>query len=395
MLGKIFSVKPPAWWLLAAMTGFAVISVIARSTDLVNSKTFLYVIQPCTAIAIAGLALGLTSGLSDRVRHRAEKAFLVGSVVAIWFVIYFLSGLITTYIHNSLSAGPKSFVVNIWVFAVVAVAIEISRHSILLLVSRRNIVWFGVVVALVLGLQQLNFGLLQQADGLDGLIKVLISDFVPVILSSFLLTYLALTGGLPAMLVYRLGLVAMIILPPIIPKYDWYLQGVSLILLAVTVYITVDRTRPDLQQPSKSRRRHHQKRAYDIMLVALMCFMVLFMTGVFTYKPVVIVSNSMKPVFSRGSVVVVQKIRDPMDVKVGDIVQYKRKDRMITHRVVAIDAAADGSGKRVFIIKGDNNPSQDPLVEQSQLVGIVRSQVPYIGYPTVWLQETAKNAGQS
>jgi signal peptidase len=63
---------------------------------------------------------------------------------------------------------------------------------------------------------------------------------------------------------------------------------------------------------------------------------------------------------------------------------------MITHRVVNIDAAADGSGKRVFTTKGDNNPSKDPLVAQSQLVGIVRSQVPFIGYPTVWLQEISR-----
>ncbi len=126
------------------------------------------------------------------------------------------------------------------------------------------------------------------------------------------------------------------------------------------------------------------------MSLVMLVVLAMFMTGFFTYKPDVIMSNSMKPVFSRGSIVIVQKLHDPMDVSIGDIVQYKREDILITHRVVAIDAAADGSGQRVFTTKGDNNPSKDRLVAQSQLVGIVRSQVPLIGYPSVWLQELSK-----
>lgn len=63
---------------------------------------------------------------------------------------------------------------------------------------------------------------------------------------------------------------------------------------------------------------------------------------------------------------------------------------MITHRVTKIEAADDGSGERVFTTQGDNNPSPDPLVKPSQIVGIIRAEIPYIGYPTVWLKETIK-----
>jgi signal peptidase len=306
-------------------------------------------------------------------------------------VLYFLSGLLTTYVHNSLVGSLRSIVVNLWVFGMVAFAVEYARHAVMLLVNRRNLIWFGVVVATVLAVQQMNFGLIPQVHGLDDFVKLCISDFIPALLASFLLTYLAITAGFPAMLVYRLGLVATLILPPIVPKYDWYLQGVSMILLTVAVYIAVDRARQTSEAPQR-RSRHHPQRAYDIMWMAVMLCLVLFMLGAFTYKPAAIASNSMKPVFSRGSIVIVQKLHDPMDVRIGDIVQYKRKETMITHRVVAIDASADGSGKRVFIFKGDNNQSADPVVAQSQLVGIVRAKIPLIGYPTIWLQETAKHS---
>ncbi|MCA9325805.1 signal peptidase I [Candidatus Saccharibacteria bacterium] len=394
MLRRLRSINAPTWGLLCAMLVMAAVSVVARSTDVIPSKLFLYGLQPGMSLAIAGLSVALVRGKQDRVRHRAEKAYLVGSVMAVWFVLYFLSGLITTYVENSLVAGLSSMLINIWTFGVVAAAIEYSRHGIMQLVNRRDVVWFGIAVATVLAIQQMSFGQLSQADGLDGFIKLAVSDFIPVIMSSLLLTYLAIAGGLPAMLVYRLGLVATVIFPPIIPKYDWYLQGISLILLTVSAYIAIDRTRQD-RQVASHRYRHHPKMAYDLMWLAVMLGLVLFVTGFLSYKPSAIVSNSMKPVYSRGAIVVVQKIGNPMDVQVGDIVQYQRKDKLITHRVVVIDNAADGSGKRVFITKGDNSPSQDPIVTETQLVGIVRAAIPFAGYPSVWLQETVQGKQQA
>jgi len=95
------------------------------------------------------------------------------------------------------------------------------------------------------------------------------------------------------------------------------------------------------------------------------------------------------PVFSRGSMVIVEKI-SAMDVKVGDIIQYKAPDKMITHRIIQIDLADDGSGERIFITKGDNNPSADEPVKPVQIIGVIRAEIPYIGYPTVWLKEMMK-----
>jgi signal peptidase len=327
-------------------------------------------------------------GQQDRVRHRGDKAFLVGSVMSVWFVLYFMSGIITSYVHNSLVSSPKSILVNIWAFGAVAFAIEYSRHGLMLMVRRRHVVWFGLIVALVLGIQQMNFGLIPLTHGLDSFVKLAISDFVPALLSSLLLTYLAITAGLPSMLVYRLGLVAATILPPIVPKYDWYMQGVSLILLAVSIYISMDRTRQDREAPTRHRYHHHPRRAYDMMAVLIILGMAMFMTGLFSYKPAAIASNSMQPVFSRGAMVIVRKAK-PVDVRVGDIVQYRRESITVTHRVVEIDNAADGSGKKVFVTKGDNNHDKDPLVSQSQIIGIVRAKIPLIGYPSVWLLQVS------
>lgn len=348
----------------------------------------MYGVQPAAALAIAVLSYIFARARRPVANRVDGRAFLVGSVFAVWFVLYFLAGLVMTYVHNSLFSGAKGIALNLWQFGVTAAAIECSRYNLMKLVGRRNMLWFGFVLSCVLAVQQVNFGQLQYAHGMAGFIQLVVASFVPSILASFTLTYLAITSGLAAQLIYRLGLVAVSVLLPILPKFDWYLQGISLMLLAVIIYVVLDRnTQADVQHP------HHQRgssRVYDVLWVTGILTLVCFMIGIFNYRPYAIPTYSMVPTYGRGAMVVVQKIHNPMDVRVGDIVQYKTTNKLVTHRVVTIDAAADGSGTEVFTVKGDNNSSPDAPVSQNQIVGIVRAHVPIVGYPTVWLMELSR-----
>lgn len=221
---------------------------------------------------------------------------------------------------------------------------------------------------------------------LQEFVQLAIKDFVPAIATSLLLTYIAFTCGYGSQLIFRLGLVATVILPPILPKYDWYLTGMALLLLVIFTYVALDRSRPDRERQVRRTAKRHTKIAWDIMFGVAMVGLIAFMTGVFSYKPTVIMSNSMNPVFYRGDMVVVQK-RRPVDIQMGDILQYEVPGKTVTHRVVNIDKAPDNSGERMFITKGDNNSNIDCMpVRENQVTGVVKARLPYIGYPTVWLK---------
>lgn len=392
LYNRLRTVKPAAWVLLVGVVIFSAIPVIIKITGIVSPTWSLFTLQPLMAAAIAGVAYFSGRDIQDRARHKNEKIVLIMSVLAIWFVIYFLSGLVTTYVQNTLVTSVGGVLLNVFAYGTVAVAIEYVRHRSILIAGLRNAIWFGIIVTIIFALGQMNLAQLSGLHSGEDLIKTVFVDIVPAIVSSLLLTYLAQAGGFGSMLVYRLGTLAILLLPPIIPKYDWYLIGASSILLAVVIFIVIDRSIQSHQgrQFTQVHYRHHIKRASDIMLVFVMVGMVMFMTGVFTYKPLTIMSDSMKPVFSRGSTVIVQKISNTLDIRVGDIVQYESSDKMITHRVVEINPGDNGSDARVFITKGDNSPSRDRAVLQSQIVGIVRAGVPYVGYPTVWLRDFTK-----
>lgn len=394
ILARLYRIRQSVWWILLGMVVVGVAPWALIRTQIVDAQMAIYVIEPLLAAGLAiatRLALGVRR---DHVRHGTDKQLAIGSVLAIWFVIYFLSGLVLTYVHNAISSNWLTIVINSLVFGSTAAAIEYTRHGIMIASGRRNVMWFGLIVSGVLAIEQM--GLTQLVNLHDGaaLVKFVVANAMPAVVSSLLLTYLSFTAGLGAQLVYRLGILAIVIVPPIIPKYDWYLNGVTAILVAIAVFITVDRMRQDKTDDQPKRRRGHPRRAYDVMLVTVMVGLVMFMTGFFTYRPLAVVSNSMVPVFSRGSMVVTEKIGNPMDVRVGDILQYEGEGRIITHRVVGIDTTTDGSGERIFTTKGDNSPSPDKPVSPQQVVGIVRAQVPYIGYPSVWLSEIVKATKQ-
>lgn len=146
--------------------------------------------------------------------------------------------------------------------------------------GRRNLVWFGAVVSVVFALQQVNLSGFSSAQNLDELVKFLTSDVAPALANSLLLTYLAVSAGLLGQLVFRLGLVAITVLPPVIPKYDWYMIGVTAIILAAAVYIIIDHESYD----QDVRVKRHQQRpglAFDVMFGVVTTGLVMFMLGVF------------------------------------------------------------------------------------------------------------------
>jgi len=81
-------------------------------------------------------------------------------------------------------------------------------------------------------------------------------------------------------------------------------------------------------------------------------------------------TNSMDPFLDEGANGIEIIPQDENEVQIGDIISYKAKNGgIIIHRV--INTSKDSKGK-YFIVKGDNNPFQDPeKVRFSQIQGIL------------------------
>lgn len=105
------------------------------------------------------------------------------------------------------------------------------------------------------------------------------------------------------------------------------------------------------------------------------------------YRPVTVYSNSMRPSFSAGDMIVVTR-KPTRHVRIGDVITYAIPigDRHTeSHRVVKI---IKRGAHPVVVTKGDANHDMDPWDAKltGSAVWVYRARIPYLGYAVIWLR---------
>ena len=94
---------------------------------------------------------------------------------------------------------------------------------------------------------------------------------------------------------------------------------------------------------------------YNIVLVSISCMNKIEPITILGCRAYIIISNSMEPIIKKGDIVIT-KAAKAEDIKVNDIITYKKKDETITHRIINIE----NNGKEImYTTKGDNNNIED------------------------------------
>ncbi|MDO4648680.1 MAG: signal peptidase I [Eubacteriales bacterium] len=106
-----------------------------------------------------------------------------------------------------------------------------------------------------------------------------------------------------------------------------------------------------------------------LLAILFISFLFFFSTH---YRIYTVMSGSMEPAISTGSMVVVDlRERKP---EVSDIITFQKGTSRITHRIMEI--SEDG-----ITTKGDANAAEDfSRVQENQIIGTVRLSIPLIGY---------------
>jgi signal peptidase I len=118
------------------------------------------------------------------------------------------------------------------------------------------------------------------------------------------------------------------------------------------------------------------------------CLVVTFVPMLFGWRPYVIESGSMQPRIKVGDVILSSPEHDAKKL-LGHVTVFKdpdayREGTVKSHRVISINS--DGT----LVTKGDANPTADPVpVPMSDVKGIGRLLVRWIGLPLIWVQNGA------
>jgi signal peptidase len=108
------------------------------------------------------------------------------------------------------------------------------------------------------------------------------------------------------------------------------------------------------------------------------CIVLVILAFFFQITLIMFKTGSMSPTIPAGSLAVVKKI-PASEVRVGDVVTVDRVSALpVTHRVTSVTPTAGGATK--ITMRGDANPTDDPLPYEVQTVRIVLWSVPELAY---------------
>lgn len=310
-------------------------------------------------------------------------------VVTMYLIIYFLSGLIFGYQYNAYSLDLKGIITNTILFIPIIIFQEYIRQVLIEYSGKNNKLL--VLITILFILISINYNsLLSDFRSPEAGFKFICSDIIPNIARNVLFTYLTYISGYHSAALYRILITAAGIYLPILPNLDWFYSGLSGILVPTIIFVLVNYTHMKLVRNTTKEEEKSNKPATYIPVFIFIFIVVGFVLGFFKYMPLAVVSNSMYPLFERGDMAVIEKIKkeDLDKIKKGTIIRFQSDGYYVIHRVVDIEKTDDGL---LFTTKGDNNNAEDAdKVTEEQVLGIYKFRVKYIGFPSVWLSEALK-----
>lgn len=211
-------------------------------------------------------------------------------------------------------------------------------------------------------------------------------SLIPAISNNIVFSYISKKVGYKPIILYLLIVELYAYLLPIIPDLNEYLTAIAGLILPIVfgfrVHSFFEREKDEYVE------RDYKKNGIGGLIVPgiLTIIIVYFTSGYFKYHAMAIASGSMSPKINKGDVVIVEKIDSNYErLQEGMIIAFEHSGVVVVHRI--IDIVDDGKEK-IFYTKGDNNGSKDNYpVYENMIVGIVNLHIPFVGLPTVWLNE--------
>jgi len=346
-----------------------------------------YFIQPLSWLLLGGMATLLAWGKWSVWPYPSPSLFIFVLILGLIKTAAFLiAGIIFGFGYSPYTHSFPAIFGNLWYLAAGLLGLEATRATFVCHLGHRNLllaVGLGGLLSVALLIPPGVWGNLntpQQVLALAG------GRLLPLLAEGLLAALLVWLGGpLPA-IAYRAVWLLFEWLSPILPDLNWLLTAFIGTLVPLFGFFYLQNSLPAEaaagQEAEKPAAQSNSLNSWWwLAVVALVAFW--FNAGLFGVRPYVVSGYSMKPTFVAGDLVIITRI-DPAEVQVGDVIQFRRANSYIVHRVIEIQ---EENGRRVFITQGDNNNVADEPVPQEIVEGKVIRYIPQVGWPIIGLKK--------
>ncbi len=319
----------------------------------------------------------------DRHRYKKDMILEVLIFVIIFLILYYLFGIATGFVKNGnyyTLYGITAFVIPTICFCFLK---EFLRYGLMCKVEENNILSITIVMLFIfldvtISIYHSNFSTNYN------IFMFIALNLLPAISENIVFSYMTLKVGCKPIIIYELMIGLYQFLIPIVPNPNEYIVAIISFLLPMIlgyrVYLFFKKASDE-----ELNRNYHKKNNLSLIICSTVVMIIVYFTsGQFHYQALAIASGSMESTINKGDIVIIKKIDGNYNkMKLGQIIAYRKDGVIIVHRLVDIIKYKD---KYYFYTKGDANKDMDKfIIEEDMIIGIVNHKVPYIGMPTVWL----------
>jgi len=325
----------------------------------------------------------------EKDKHRYIKDIIIEVLIFLlsFFILYYLLGLIIGFYRadNYYNLyGIKTFILPVILSIILK---EFLRYNILRKAEDNNIL---IVVSFLLFvfLDISNVIYFSNFNTSYDIFTFVALDLLPIISTNIVCTYLSMKMGYKPGIIYLLVINLYEFLIPILPNPNEYLSSLInfflplILCYRINLFFTKEKDKLIVREYFKNSK---------IPLISLGVFIIIivyFTSGYFKYYAITVASGSMTPNILKGDVVIIEQLKDDYNydnLEEGQVIAYRYDNIIVVHRIDRIIKEKD---EYFIYTKGDaNNTVDNYFIKEDNVIGIVKVKIPFIGLPTVWLNE--------
>ncbi len=369
------------WWLVLALL-IAVYLVINLALGYIGNAIIASYIAPPILWGLLAWAVLTFPKYRQWAKPRLKNSLIQLALMIGFFQIAILviGGFFFGFGRSPVSFAPLPIIRNLFLVVLTLIGMEISRAWLVKRLGQHHTFSALALVTLLYTLLAIPLAALISAREPLEVVNYLNSTIFPLLAENLLASYLALLAGPLAAIAY-LGLQqAFWLFSPVLPDLTWVLRGLIGTVVPIIGLVVVNSFYSAQTLRGRARRAKEGPLTGWIVITIVSVAIIWFSVGLFPFHPTLVASGSMRPAMDVGDVVIIAKVSADT-VTEGDIIQFRREDDTIMHRVIEIQEI---EGATFFITKGDANnaPDPEPVIPEN-VVGKLVLTIPKIGWVAI------------
>ena len=311
--------------------------------------------------------------------YKNQVFYLVLVIAVFYLTLLYLSGIYFGYERAVYSLSFNALAINIIPTVCVVIAPDILRRILL----AQDDKCAGVLSFLVGIISELFFvSGFSNIGNMDRFMDVLAMAFLPSVTANVFYHHTSKRYGAKPVIAYRLIMSLYVYVITVVPRTSPIINAFFKLVTPLIAYAFIY-----VLYAKKKRRATKRTSKWSYVVTAfsatIMAAIVMLVSCQFSYGMIVVATPSMTGTINVGDAVIYERYEDHI-IAVGDVIVFKDGDNKIVHRVDEIEKI---NNVVRYYTKGDDNDERDVgYITRSDIVGMVRVKVPYIGYPTIWIR---------